>query len=98
MIAWKKEDNALILTIEKNITAENADQTYNEIAGICSEQPSGRVIVDLSDVSEMNSSGLRVLLKLSKTQNNNVILINVNNQVYKILEAAGFTSLIYVEK
>ena len=53
--------------------------------------------IDASELEYISSAGLRVLLKLSKAVDK-VTLNNVTSEVYEILDVAGFTTILTVNK
>lgn len=55
------------------------------------------VELDASELEYISSAGLRVLLKLKKAVGELTIL-NVNSEVYEILDITGFTSMLNVKK
>jgi len=56
-----------------------------------------KIILDLSDVSYVSSAGLRVFIDIQKTckksNQGEVILVNIPQRVYETLELAGFVPL-----
>ncbi len=55
------------------------------------------VELDASELEYISSAGLRVLLKLKKAVGELTIL-NVNSEVYEILDITGFTSMLKREE
>lgn len=55
------------------------------------------VELDASELEYISSAGLRVLLKLKKAIGELTIL-NVNSEVYEILDITGFTSMLKREE
>lgn len=56
------------------------------------------VILDFKDVEYISSAGLRELLIIRKRTADHFRLINVNDEVYDILEMTGFSNILHVEK
>lgn len=81
-----KIDTTTANGVEKDIDAAR------EAAGEYSE-----VVVDMQDVTYVSSSGLRVILRLRKSEEN-LKLVNVTSEVYEVLEMTGFAEMIPVEK
>ena len=55
------------------------------------------VVIDAEKLVYISSAGLRVLLRTKKT-NPDLTIINVNSEVYEILDMTGFTEMMTVEK
>lgn len=60
-----------------------------------------RIILDMSKVQYLSSAGLRVILWLQKKlvaldNNNFLTLINVDDEIYEILEMTGFTDFLVI--
>lgn len=53
---------------------------------------------DAAQLEYISSSGLRILLSLAKRFQNNFCIINVQPQVYEILETTGFTKIMSIER
>ena len=56
-----------------------------------------KLILDFSGVSYISSAGLRVILKLAKSEKE-LRIINVSNDVYNVFEMTGFTQIVHVSK
>ncbi|MBP5225652.1 MAG: ATP-binding protein, partial [Lachnospiraceae bacterium] len=54
-------------------------------------------VIDMNALNYMSSAGLRVLLRLKKT-NPDITLTGVNSEIYEILDMTGFTEMLKVEK
>ena len=86
----------IIIPLCGRIDSNNAPQVEADM--LC--KISGKscpVILDAAELAYISSAGLRVLLKIKKT-NPELSIINVNSDVYEILEMTGFTEMITVEK
>ena len=88
--------DSILIPLSGRIDSNNAalveSQMLDRIAG--SSRP---LILDASDLSYISSAGLRVLLKIKKS-NPEMSIVNVNSDVYEILEMTGFTEMITIEK
>ena len=63
------------------------------------ESPSGRLQLDLAQVSYLSSAGMRVLLLAAKAlqkRGERLRLVNAPQHIYSLLNLAGFTSFIDV--
>ena len=90
-------DNVLFLTLEGHIDSNNAPQAETEILSMMEGQEPAEIMIDAKDLTYISSAGLRVLLRVRKL-NENLKILNVNSEVYEILEMTGFTELLNVEK
>lgn len=77
--------------IKGKIDSNNAPEFEKEIMAALPTE------IDASELAYISSAGLRVLLKLTKAVGD-VTLINVNSEVYEILDVTGFTSIVNVKK
>jgi uncharacterized protein (TIGR02172 family) len=55
------------------------------------------VVLDAAALDYISSAGLRVILRLKKTHRD-LRIVNVNSEVYEVLDMTGFTALLQVEK
>ena len=91
------EEKILTITLEGSIDSDTAPQAETQIMDIYHTQNAKAVVLDAEDLKYISSSGLRVLLKLRKLEEN-LKLINASSEVYEILEMTGFTDLIPTSK
>ncbi len=87
------------MTIELvgRIDSNNAAQFEKEVEERIGKAPGEPIVLDAADLNYISSAGLRVILHLKKI-NNDLKLINVNSDVYEILDMTGFTEMMPVEK
>ena len=86
----------MTIELKGRIDSNNAPQVEKEII----QQLDGStapVIIDASALEYISSAGLRILLRVRKT-NADMRIINVNSEVYEILDMTGFTEMMPVEK
>lgn len=77
----------------------NVTQAVNaQINEICDANPHTSVIIDAANLLYISSSGLRILLGVSKRENGNMQMINVSSKVYEVLEMTGFTKILNIDK
>ena len=89
--------NELKIVLCGRIDSNNAHEVEGEIMKYAEQNTALPVVVDAGGLEYISSAGLRVLLHLKKT-NSDLRLINVNSDVYEILEMTGFTEMMTVEK
>lgn len=86
------EECATVLHCQGNLTLENSEFLKAEVKSRIPDN--GRLVLDLSGVSRMDSSGLGAVVGLflhGKTKNCELELINLNEQIRKLL---GITNLL----
>ena len=78
--------------IDSNNAAETEQQLREQLT-----QPGAPVVLDAAALQYISSAGLRVILRLKKT-NQDLSIVNVSSEVYEILDMTGFTEMMHVEK
>ena len=91
------EDQILTIYLEGDIDSATAAEAETQIMDIYHAHTAKAVVLDAENLGYISSSGLRVLLKLRKLEQN-LKLINASAEVYDILEMTGFTDLFPVSK
>ena len=86
------EDQTLTIFLEGAIDSTTAPQAEEQIMEIYKSHAAKAVVLDAEKLSYISSSGLRVLLKLRKLEQN-LELINATPEVFDILEMTGFADL-----
>ena len=94
----KTENNTLTVFLEGRIDTNNAAQTESEIFAAVDGVSGADIIIDAEKLDYISSAGLRVLMKLRKSTNKPLLVINVSRDVYDIFETTGFTELLDVKK
>ena len=90
------EDQILTISLEGAIDSATAPEAETQIMEIYQTNAAKQVVLDAEDLVYISSSGLRVLLKLRK-QEENLKLINASAEVYDILEMTGFSDILTIE-
>ena len=88
----KLENDTLTLYLEGRLATENAQAVQDELMDAIAANPGAQVVLDAGDLEYIASSGLRVLALLFK-KFGQVPIVNVNPDVYNVLEITGFTKL-----
>jgi uncharacterized protein (TIGR02172 family) len=91
------DNNTATIFLEGRIDSNNAAQTEKEIFGAI-EGKAPDIVIDAEKLDYISSAGLRVLMKLRKSINKPLPLINVSRDVYDIFETTGFIELFDVKK
>lgn len=90
-------DQIISLQLSGHIDSNNAAEVEEEIGKIISGHSGQPVRVDADKLEYISSAGLRVLLKIRK-KHPDIDIINVNPDVYEILDMTGFTQMMNVVK
>ena len=90
-------DQIISLQLSGHIDSNNAAEVEEEIRKIISGHSGQPVRVDADKLEYISSAGLRVLLKIRK-KHPDIDIINVNPDVYEILDMTGFTQMMNVVK
>ena len=85
------ENQILTIYLEGAIDSTTAPEAETQIMDIYQAHAAKAVVLDAEKLRYISSSGLRVLLKLRKLEQN-LELINASAEVYDILEMTGASS------
>lgn len=91
------DDQLLTIYLEGVIDSDTAPLAEKQIMDLYQTHTAKKVVLDALDLKYISSSGLRVLLKLRKLEQN-LELINASSEVYEILDMTGFTDLLPVSR
>ena len=89
--------NNITITLSGRIDSGNAQSAENDMLAQLAGCGNISVVIDALKLDYISSAGLRVILRLKKSYPE-LKIINVNSEVYDILEMTGFTEMINVEK
>ena len=95
-----KEDGKTIIKTGSRIDTMNADEFEKDIQPALQEDGIN-LEMDCSELTYMASSGLRVLQKTMRTvmmKRGEFKIVNVNPEIYKVLQMTGFTKFMTVEQ
>jgi anti-anti-sigma factor len=98
-VTKKKEAGVLTVTIEGVLDINTSPQLAKELEGELDDV--NEVYFDMGKTGYTSSAGLRVLIKtyqVLEKKNGRMVLRNVNDVFYDVLELSGFTSFLEVEK
>lgn len=94
---FKLENDVLLVSLDGRLDTEAAVAFETELAVKSKENPHGSMTVDASNLEYIASSGLRIILKMAKTEKNFKIE-NLVPAVYSVFEMTGFSKIINVSK
>ena len=93
----EKKDNRWIVKVAGDVDSTNASIVEKQIFDLIGSDKSLPVTLDFDSLDYISSAGLRVLLRLKK-EASDLLIDNVNKDVYDILEMTSFTSILTVKK
>lgn len=99
-INYQQTDGQLTATIQGRLGTAVSEQFMNDMQPLM-EAAGGTILLDCHQLEYISSSGLRALLTLRKqvhTQGGSLTLAGLNNEVKKVFEITGFTSLFTIVK
>lgn len=90
-------DGVLTVSFDGRLDTEAAVKFEAELAEVCSGNPHTSMIFDAEKLDYVASSGLRIILKLAKTEKN-FSVENVSHAVFSVFEMTGFSRIINIRK
>ena len=93
----KFENNILTIFLEGSVDSNNADAIGAELEKIRNNNNDGKLVLDLENLKYISSAGLRQILRLKKKEKD-LVLVNVNSEVYEIFDMTGFTEMMDIQK
>ena len=97
LVTERIENQILYLELNGRIDSSNADQAEKQIKAIKEAHPDLNSVLDAENLEYLSSAGLRVILRMRKDAAD-LKIVNVNSEVYEILDMTGFTDMLTVEK
>ena len=91
------EAGAVTFALKGRIDSLNAPEMERQLMEQLAGRADAPVEIDASELRYISSAGLRVLLRVKKT-NPDMTITGVNSDVYEVLDMTGFTELMTVEK
>ena len=93
-----KENNACVIFLEGEISAQNVNALQGEVDEILAANPGEEMIFEARDLTYISSAGLRLLLGVQKKLGSKITVRNLSKDVYDIFDMTKFTQLMNVEK
>ena len=95
--SYQLENEVLFVSLEGRLDTEASAKFEVEFAEVSKNNPHNSLIMDASNLEYIASSGLRIMLKMVKTEKN-FNLENVIPAVYSVFEVTGFSKIINMTK
>ncbi len=90
-------DEILTISLTGRVDSSNAETVEAEIRAICQSDSAQALVLDAEDLQYISSAGLRVILRLRKSDPT-LKIVNVSSEIYDIFDMTGFTEMLTVEK
>jgi anti-anti-sigma factor len=87
-----------LIKLDENITFSNARLFRDSIEKLIEKEPAG-IVVDLKHVNFINSTGIGILAAAHgklRSLNKHFVLLNVRQEVIRVLKIIGFDTLIFM--
>lgn len=97
IVQSKLDGTMLTLSLSGRVDSSNANAVEKDIMDAVGVNAPENVVVDMENLDYISSAGLRIMLRLRKKYTE-LKLVNVNPEVYEILDMTGFTEMLIVEK
>ena len=91
------DSGILTIFLDGSIDSNNAEPTGKEIGQIRNDNAHTALVLDLENLKYISSAGLRQILQLKKNEKDFKI-INVNSDIYDVLDMTGFTEMMDISK
>ena len=95
--SYKLNNDILVVSLDGRLDTEASAKFETELTEIRTENQHGSLVIDASNLEYIASSGLRIILKLVKTEKD-FKLENVCPAVYEVFEVTGFAKIIKMTK
>ncbi|RCV49290.1 STAS domain-containing protein [Marinitenerispora sediminis] len=98
-ITARNHDDGTVLVLDGEIDIANEDDFHHAVLEAVSERPHGRVVLDCSRLSFIDSSGLRVLIqchKASRDHYSRILIAAASERVAQILHVTALDTRIPV--
>lgn len=90
-------DEILTISLTGRVDSSNAETVEAEIRAICQSDSAQALVLDAEDLQYISSAGLRVILRLRKSDPT-LKIVNVSSEIYDIFDMTGFTEMLSIEK
>ena len=91
------EKENIIIPLEGRVDSNNVGALEEEIMSQLEGHEKASVVLDFEKLEYISSAGLRLLLRIKKKYDD-LTIINVNSDVYEVLEMTGFTEMMEISK
>lgn len=96
-MVYRLENEVITIALDSRLDTESHERVEKEVQEISINNPHKSLVLDAANLDYIASSGLRVILKLAKTEKD-FKLINVCENVYNVFAMTGFVKIINISK
>lgn len=96
-VKYKMNGDVLTVSLSGRVDSSNAAAVESELNEIISSENFGDIVLDADELEYISSAGLRVILRLRKSEAS-LKIVNVSSEVYDVFEMTGFTEMMPIEK
>ena len=93
----ERSGDFIIVKLCERIDAHNCETVKQELLSELEGNDPVSVILDAEDLTFISNAGLRMLLQMMKSYKD-ITMVNVQPDIYDILETTGFTEMMSIEK
>lgn len=97
LITSKIENEILTIFFHGRVDSTNATEIGTEVDETVAANPHTALVLDVSDLEYIASAGLRIVLKLGKSEKQFEV-IGASTDVYDVFEMTGFSEIIKIKK
>lgn len=90
-------DEETVIALEGRVSADNAAELGDIINSLRTQSPQGLLTLDADALDYISSAGLRVIMRLLKSEGD-LAIVNTSNAVYDVFEMTGLTQLMTVRR
>ena len=97
-INYELKDGTVVIYLSGRISSTNAGEVERKINAVMASANGARPVFDADKLTYISSAGLRILMRLCRSQKESIQIINTSPEIYEIFETTGFTELFDVSK
>jgi uncharacterized protein (TIGR02172 family) len=91
-------ESTLTVSFEGHVTRENAAAAEEEFFRLRGENKQENLVLDFEKLDYISSAGLRVLVKIAKSEPKRVVMTDISPEVYEVLDDTGFVRMFDARK
>ena len=96
MLQSELKGNILEIKIEGRVDSSNAADIGAQLDEIGKANPHESLVIDAEKLSYISSAGLRLIMKLQKSEKEKINIKNASTEIFEIFKMTGFNSVVNV--
>ena len=96
MLQSELKGNVLEIKIEGRVDSSNAAEIDAKMDEISKTNPHEGLVLDAEKLTYISSAGLRLIMKLQKSEKEKISIINASTEVFEIFKMTGFNSIVNI--